>query len=135
MALTLCLSVAATPWAVADASVFDSDTESASPAYAKTQAGGNGFDLDGLIERVSETKAIGFLTKLSLKRDVDKFESDLKAYYAKKSSSKLDKLRARYNLMVNNLLVMVQKNDTKLAQDITSARDHLWAMLADPDAF
>lgn len=93
--------------------------------------GAENFDLDGLIDRVSSTRAIGFLTKLSLKRDIDRFESDLKKYHAQTGKLTLAQLEERYNLMVNNLMVLVQDKDAALARDIADARGYLWAKLAD----
>lgn len=42
---------------------------------------GDGFDLNVLIDRVSNSKALGFLTKLSLKRDIDRFLDNVGRYH------------------------------------------------------
>jgi hypothetical protein len=93
------------------------------------------LDLDDLASRIADTKAVGLFSKLSLKRDVDKLQKDLGNYHAGGGSNSLDQLKERYDLMVHNLLVMVQDQDSQLADDIVGARDQLWDRLADPNEF
>ncbi len=97
--------------------------------------GDGDVDFDDLIKRISDTKAIGVLTKLSLKRDIDGFEADLEAYHAGGAASSLEQLHERYDLLVHKLVGLLQDKDPDLASDITRARDPLWARLADPDEF
>ena len=97
--------------------------------------GDGDVDFDDLIKRISDTKAIGILTKLSLKREIDGFEADLETFHDGKSSSSLDELRERYDLLVHKLLGLLQEKDADLARDIAGARDILWAKLADPEEF
>lgn len=95
----------------------------------------DGLDLNDLTQRITDTKAVGLFSKLSLKKDVDKLEKDLRDYHAGGGSQTLDALKERYDLMVHNLLVMVQDKDSRLADDIVAARDPLWERLADVDEF
>ena len=43
--------------------------------------GADDFDLNALISRVSQSRALGFLTKLSLKRDVDRLLENVRKYH------------------------------------------------------
>ena len=93
------------------------------------------LDLDELSDRIANTKAVGILSKLSMKRDVDKLEKDLRAYHKGGVSVTLEQLKERYDLMVHKLLIQIQDKDAQLAKDVARVRDDLWKRLADPDEF
>ena len=44
-------------------------------------------------------------------------------------------LRRSYELLVMKVLSLVQDDDRKLASDITTSREAIWAVLADPKKF
>jgi len=99
-------------------------------------ADGDGdIDLDDLFKRLSDSKAVGVLTKISLKREIDELERDLKAFHGGTVKSTLDKLHERYDLLVHKLMSLLQSKDPGLARDIARARDLLWSKLADPSEF
>ncbi len=93
------------------------------------------LDLDELSDRIANTKAVGLLSKLSMKRDVDKLEKDLRAFHGGTARHTLDQLKERYDLMVHNLLVQIQDKDAALAGDVARVRNQLWKRLANPDEF
>ena len=93
------------------------------------------FDLDTLIDRISHSKALGFLTKLSLKRDIDGFLKDFRAYHDGREENSLEQLRERYDAMVQKLVVLVQDEDQELVKTIDDGREKLWAMLSDEKKF
>jgi len=93
------------------------------------------LDLDELSDRIANTKAVGLLSKLSMKRDVDKLEKDLRAFHGGTTRHTLDQLKERYDLMVHNLLVQIQDKDAALAGDVARVRNQLWKRLANPDEF
>ena len=93
------------------------------------------FDLNRIINRVTSSKALGFFTKLSLKRDIDRLLDDIKRYHGGKGDSTLDELHERYDALVHNLLILVQDKDEELVKSIDEGRDKLWAMLADEKKF
>ena len=82
-----------------------------------------------------ETKAIGVFTKLSLKNQVDDLLAQFKAYHDGRSTAAIEELREHYNLLMLKVLSLLQKSDPRLAQDLTSSRDALWTVLADPVKF
>jgi len=83
---------------------------------------------------VGDSKAIGLLTKLSLKREIDTFKADLKAVHDG-SKGTLAQMHERYDLMVNKLMTLLQAKDPGLAKEIADARAFLWSKLADPNQF
>lgn len=93
------------------------------------------FDLDALVDQIAHSKALGFLTKLSLKRDIDGFLKDVRNYHDGKGGNSLDQLHERYDVLVHKLVVLLQDGDQALVKSIDDGRDKLWAMLADEKKF
>ena len=63
------------------------------------------LDLATLEQRLKDTKAIGVLTKITLKNQVDDLLSQFRAYYAGKLKTTLAELRQPYDLLVLKVLV------------------------------
>jgi hypothetical protein len=99
------------------------------------QDGDGDVDLDDLAQRIRNTSAIGLFTKLSLKRDIDALERDLKAFHGGAARSNLGELHQRYDALVDRLMDLVQGKDPVLARDISRSKSALWAELADADEF
>ena len=93
------------------------------------------FDLDQIINRVTSSKALGFFTKLSLKKDIDGFLADVKKYHDGRGDLTLDQLHEQYDALVHNLVTLVQNKDEELVRYIDDGRDKLWGMLADHEKF
>lgn len=93
------------------------------------------FDLDGLIHRVTKSKALGFLTKLSLKQEIDRLLESIRQYHNGTGNDSLEQLHERYDLMVHKLVTLVQNKDEELVKSIDDGRDKLWAILADEHKF
>ncbi len=93
------------------------------------------LDLKGLEKRIVDTKAIGFLAKLSLKGKLDEFVKDLRAAHGGGQEHTLEDMHERYDLLVHNVLAMLEKMDPQLADEIAVAREALWVLLADVEKF
>ena len=91
--------------------------------------------LDALISGVTNTKAIGLMSKLSLKGDMEKFWKDLQATHEGASGTSLEELEERYHLLVSKLELAVKKKDPQLAMEIADFRNTLWANLKDEESF
>jgi hypothetical protein len=105
------------------------------PAVPIGDADGDGdIDLDDLVKRISDSKAIGTFTKLSLKRDIDSLNRDLKVFH-NDAKGTLDKLHERYDVLVHKLTALLQEKDPGLAREVARARTFLWDKLADPKEF
>jgi hypothetical protein len=106
----------------------------AAPAAPATAAAP--LDFSGLESRLRETKAIGVLTKLSVKNQADDLLERFRAYHRQQNGSHtLTELRRAYDMLLLKLLSLLQDGDPPLAKDIDSSRAAIWEILADPRKF
>ncbi len=90
------------------------------------------LDLKSLEQRLKDTNAIGVLTKLSLKNQVDDLVARFKSYHAGQRPPTLPELRPAFELLLMKVLSLLQDHDTALANDINASREAIWGVLADP---
>ena len=100
------------------------------PAPAPTAAA-PALDLKALEERLKGTDAIGVLTKLSLKNQVDDLVTRFRAFHAGSRPPTLAELRPAFDLLLMKVMSLLQDKDAALARDIHASREALWAVLAD----
>jgi hypothetical protein len=93
------------------------------------------LDLASLEKRLRETKAIGLMTKISLKNQVDDLLDKFRAYYRKQTNTTLAELRRPYDMLLLKVLSLLQDSDPALARDIVTSREAIWGILADPEKF
>jgi len=95
------------------------------------------LDLASLTRRLRETHAIGLLTKLTLKNQVDALLGQLRTFHEDPNGSPLTlaQLRERYDLLLLKVQSLLQDGDPSLARDLRASREPLWAVLADPEKF
>ncbi len=93
------------------------------------------LDLKGLEKRLVNTKAIGLLSKLSLKGKLDGFVKDLRAAHGGGGEHTVEEMRERYDLLVHNVQIMLEKKDPELAKEIAAAREPMWKLLAEVESF
>lgn len=93
------------------------------------------LDLKLLSIRLRETKAIGVLTKLSLKNQVDDLLEKVRAYHRRQGTATLTELRRNYDMLVFKVLSLLQDSDPTLARDIVKSRAAIWDILVDPYKF
>jgi hypothetical protein len=101
-------------------------------APAKAQAvAAPPLDLRTLEERLKDTSAIGVLTKLSLKNQVDDLIAKFKTYHAGARPPTLTELKPSFDLLLMKVLSLLQDKDSALARDINASRDAIWGVLTD----
>lgn len=100
-----------------------------------SSTGYDDFDLDTLVDRVSHSKHLGFLTKISLKQDVDSLLEGIRKYHNGTGEGSLDQARERYDVLVHKLIVLLQDKDEMLARNIEDGREKMWAILSDEKKF
>lgn len=107
--------------------------DSTAPDVAKQTA--PALDLASLETRLKETRAIGVLTKIALKNQVDDLLSEFRAFYQGKLKTTLGDLRRSYDLLVLKVLTLLQDSDPPLASAIVASREAMWGILSDPAKF
>jgi hypothetical protein len=108
--------------------------EAAPPVAAKPE-GSPPLDLEALEQRLKETNAIGLMTKLSLKNQVDDLLEQFRDYYQGRLKTTLAELRQLYELLLMKTLSLLQDGDPALAKAINGSREAIWAILSDRDKF
>ena len=107
--------------------------ESIAPEVTKQTA--PPLDLGSLKQRLKGTPAIGVLTKITLKNQVDDLLDQFRAFYQGKLKTTLAELRRSYDLLVLKVLSLLQDSDPGLAAAIVASRDAIWGILSDPAKF
>jgi hypothetical protein len=93
------------------------------------------LDLASMTQRLRDTNAIGVFTKLSLKNQVDDLLEQFRGFYNGQVKVPLPELRQRYELLLLKVVSLLQDADPTLANAITSSREAIWNILADPREF
>lgn len=105
------------------------------PTAAAQPAGPPPLDLKTLEVQLKETKAIGVMTKLSIKNQVDDLLDQFRDYYNGKLKVQLAELRRPFEMLLMKVLSLLQDGDAALAKAIHNSREALWAILADREKF
>jgi hypothetical protein len=93
------------------------------------------LDLASLEQRLKGTKAIGVLTKITIKNQVDDLLDQFRAFYQGKLRTTMADLRRSYDLLVLKVLSLLQDGDQALATAIAASREAIWGILSDPAKF
>ena len=91
--------------------------------------------LEELLDRFASTKSIGVFTKLSIKSNVTRLNKSFGVYHQGERPPILEELKERFDLMVQEMVLLVQNKDPELARDLYAARLLLWSYLSDPDKY
>jgi hypothetical protein len=93
------------------------------------------LDLGELESRLRDTHAIGVFTKLSLKNQVDDLLDEFRLFYRESNKSPSAELRRHYDSLLLKVLSLLKDGDPALAAAVSSSREAIWGILADPDKF
>ncbi len=93
------------------------------------------LDLATLEQRLKETRAVGVLTKITLKNQVDDLLDQFRAYHQGKLKATLAELRRAYDALVLKVLALLQDGDQALATAIATSREAIWGILSDRAKF
>ena len=108
---------------------------SATAATARPSAAPPTLDMKDLEQRLRDTRAIGVFTKLSLKNQVDDLLNEFRTLYKAPNTRPTAQLRQHYDQLLLKVLSLLQDSDPPLASAISSSREAIWGILADPDKF
>jgi hypothetical protein len=142
-------SEAAKPAATASAPPAPAQSAASSPSKAPATANAKApaasppasaaksqpLDIAALTQRLKDTKAIGVMSKLALKNQVDDLLDQFRAFYQGKVKTTLAELRRPYDLLVLKVLALLQDGDPPLASEIVASREAIWGILSDPKKF
>lgn len=109
--------------------------EAGAPEPGEEPPTATAVDLDQLQERLRDTDAIGFFTKLKLKNELDDLVDAMRAHFAGADNPSLEQLRERYDLLLMKVLAVLDEGDPALSRDLSASRDRLWDLLADPQRY
>jgi hypothetical protein len=93
------------------------------------------LDLGELESRLRDTHAIGVFTKLSLKNQVDDLLDEFRLYYRGSNKNPSAELRQHYDSLLLKVLGLLKDGDPTLAAAVSSSREAIWGILADPEKF
>jgi hypothetical protein len=93
------------------------------------------LDLKSLETRLRETDAIGVMTKLTLKSQVDDLLDRFRAYHEGRAKTPLAELRQPYDSLILKVLALLQDKDPPLAGAIAASREAIWSILTDGARF
>jgi len=110
-------------------------TPKAAAVAAAPQLAPAPLDFKSLATRLRETKAIGVMTKLALKNQVDDLVDKFRAYHKRQGTATLAELRRSYDMLLLKVLSLLQDGDPPLARDIVKSRAAIWSILEDPRKF
>jgi hypothetical protein len=102
----------------------------AAPVPAKPPAAAP-LDLAALEKRLRETSAIGVVTKIALKNQVDDLLEQFRAFYQGRQKTTLGALRQPYDRLLMKVLALLQDSDPQLASAISASREAIWGILSD----
>lgn len=105
------------------------------PSSARPSSAPSTLNLTDLEQRLRQTNAIGVFTKLSLKNQVDDLLNAFRVLYRGPNKHPTAELRQRYDQLLLKVLTLLQDGDPPLAAAISSSREAIWSILADPDKF
>jgi hypothetical protein len=128
-------SVASTLHATQEPPSTPAPNAAVTPSPGATAGAAPALDLKALEQRLRDTHAIGVFTKLSLKNQVDDLLAQFKAFYRGQSQITLAQLRQKYEVLLMKAVSVLQDNDPQLASAISSSREAIWNVLADPKSF
>ena len=83
-------------------------------------------------QRLRETHCIGLFTKLSLKNQVDDLLERVRTYYRAQGKPPPTSLRQNFDGLLLKVITLLQDGDPTLAAAITSSKEAIWGILADP---
>lgn len=93
------------------------------------------LDLAALKLRLRETRAIGVFAKLALRNQLDDLLQQLRSHHLGAQKSNIANLRQAYESLVFKVLVQVGNGDPPLALTLSTSREAIWIILADPELF
>jgi hypothetical protein len=120
---------------ITSASAGSSSAGSSDAAAGAVTGGGKTLNLAALEQRLKDTSAIGVMTKITIKNQVDELLERFRAHHAGRDRTPLEQLRQPFDTLILKVQSLVKDKDPSLASTIAASREALWAMLTDRSQF
>ena len=92
-------------------------------------------DLRMLTAALRDTKAVGTMTKIRLRNDINRVLGRLERWHGNKGRFTLDQLQEQYHLLLMKIATLIHDDDLVLHQQLCNAWAGIWLDLKDPDRF
>ena len=92
-------------------------------------------EIEALYTNLANTRAVGTFTKLSINNNARRLQQSFAVYHEGKRPPSLEELKERYDLMIQEIMILVQDKDPELAREVHTSRQLLWSYLSDPEKF
>ena len=92
-------------------------------------------DLRMLTAALRDTKAVGTMTKIRLRNDINRVLGRLERWHGNKGRFTLDQLEEQYHLLLMKIAILIHDDDLILHQQLCNAWAGIWFDLKDPDRF
>lgn len=92
-------------------------------------------DLRTLTAALRDTKAVGTMTKIRLRNDINRVLGRLERWHGNKSRFTLDQLEEQYHMLLMKIATLIHDDDLVLHQQLCNAWAGIWLDLKDPDRF
>ena len=128
-------SAAAKSAAARPAPSASAGSSSSAGSTQPANAGDGQLSLTALEQRLKSTNAIGVMTKITLKNQVDELVERFRAYHDGRDKTPLSQLRHPYDSLIMKVTSLLQDKDPSLASSIAQSREAIWAILTDRNRF
>jgi hypothetical protein len=93
------------------------------------------LDLKTLTAKLAKTEALGALTKIAVRNQLDDLVAGLRAYHAGERTASLAALRERYTQFMARVSGLLKDHDPALFVELREGSSNLWDRLSDPQKF
>jgi hypothetical protein len=133
-------------WAVTIAALHHLTVTMAEPNFVTKESSASRISCDGSVEeeivdldylqgRLKKTKAIGPLTKLKLKGEINNLLGKFESFHAGKNDLDIDQLNERFDLLYMKIVSLIQGKDPDLHRQLCNSWDPLSRSLQFSDFF
>lgn len=91
------------------------------------------FDLGTLETKIRNTDAIDLFSKVSLKYEISSLIDEMARSHETKNAAGFTKQRARFEKLVDRMVIMLRKGDLSFAKEVEDSREALWKILNSPE--
>lgn len=122
-------------YSVSAAKPASSDATAAARSSCPESAEDVLLDLEQLENGIRKTKAVGMMTKLKLKGEINDLLDEVETYHGGSSPFALEQVREHFDLLYMKVVSLIQDKDPDLHLQLCASWDLMWDSLQDPLQF